>query len=70
MIIIRGPSWCSGIIPPPLSVWSELSSMSILTTYRTFVGIIMFCQRWGIIITLRRRKHVWLKIGTVIVGTI
>jgi hypothetical protein len=56
MIIREGPSWCSGIIPPPLSVLSVLSFMNILTTFRTFVGIIIPSLRWDIINIHRRRK--------------
>jgi len=70
MIIILGPLWCSGIIPPPLSVWSVLSFMNMLTTYRTFVGIIMSCQRWGMINILRSWKHVVWRISIVFVGMI
>jgi hypothetical protein len=42
--------------------------MNIPTTYRTFVGIIMFCQRWGMINILRNWKHVGWKTYTVFVG--
>jgi hypothetical protein len=70
MIIILGPLWCSGIIPPPLSVWSVLSFMNIPITFRTFVGIIMFLRRWGIINTHKKRKHVVWRISIVFVGMI
>jgi hypothetical protein len=70
MIIILGPLWCSGIIPPPLSVLSVLSFMNILTTYRTFVGIIMFSLRWGMINILRRERHEQWKSYTLSVGGI
>jgi hypothetical protein len=42
--------------------------MNILTTYRTFVGIIMFCQGWGMKNILRRLKHVRWRNYTVNVG--
>jgi len=47
-------------------VWS---SMNILTTYRTFVGITTLCQRWGMINILRSWKHVGWRNYTVSVGT-
>jgi hypothetical protein len=42
--------------------------MNILTTYRTFVGIIMFSLRWDIINILRRRKPDLQKSYTLSVG--
>jgi hypothetical protein len=69
MTIVRGPSLCSGTTPPPLNVWSVLSFMNMLTTYRTFVGITTYYRRWGMTNILRRLKHVWLKLCIVFVGT-
>jgi len=68
MIVPSGPSWCIGIIPPPLSVLSVLSSMNMLTTFRTFVGIIIPSLRWDIINIHRRRKPELQKIYTLSVG--
>jgi hypothetical protein len=42
--------------------------MNIPTTFRTFVGIIMFCQRWGMKNILRRLKLGEWKNYTVFVG--
>jgi hypothetical protein len=56
MIHPNEPSLYSGTIPPPLSVLSVLSFMNILTTYRTFVGIIIPSLRWDIINIHRREK--------------
>jgi hypothetical protein len=56
MIMLEGPLCYTGIIPRPLRWLLERSSMNIPTTFRTFVGIIMFCQRWGMINILRSWK--------------
>jgi hypothetical protein len=56
MIMLEGPLCYTGIIPRPLRWLSELFSMNIPTTFRTFVGIIMFCQGWGMINILRSWK--------------
>jgi hypothetical protein len=58
MMVLVGPLCYTGIIPPPLRWLSEPFFMNIPITYRTFVGIITFCQRWGMINTHRRLKLV------------
>jgi hypothetical protein len=68
MMVLVGPLWCIGIIPPPLSVLSVLSFMNILTTFRTFVGIIIPSLRWDIINILRRRRQELQKSYTLSVG--
>jgi hypothetical protein len=70
MIMLEGPLCYTGIIPRPLRWLSELFSMNILTTFRTFVGIIMFCQRWGMINILRSWKLGEWKNYIVFVGMI
>jgi hypothetical protein len=70
MIMLEGPLCYTGIIPRPLRWLSEPSFMNIPTTFRTFVGIIMFCQRWGMKNILRRLKlGVW-NLSIVFVGMI
>ena len=70
MTIARIVSWCSETMPRPLRWWSVLSSMNILTSFRTYVGITMSWIRWGIPITLRRLKLGEWNLSIVFVGMI